>query len=147
MQYDLHNNVATVHAISPKTIVNTGSPENLVSPGIDLQFFSSAEVGVYLGDIDELGGSPVGTAKLDVQLEHSDDDSTYTFVAKADTLGALATITSGVVLSPTAKDAVSEVGYIGGKRYIRVTLIPTALTNGGPVAAWVTKGHPRHAPQ
>jgi len=40
-----------------------------------------------------------------------------------------------------------EVGYVGGKRYVRPTLVRTGLTNGGPVAAWVVKGNPRHGPQ
>ena len=81
---DLYNNLAEVIAITPQTIVNSGSPENLVSAGIDLQGFNAAKISVFMGDIDELGGSPVGSAKLEVILEHSDDDSTYTNVVLAE---------------------------------------------------------------
>ncbi len=81
-----------------------------------------------------------------MKLEHSDDDSTYSNVALADVLGP-SSVSSGVVASSTTDQTFLEVGYVGGKRYIRVTLVPTGLSNGGPVAAWVVKGHPRHAPQ
>ena len=33
------------------------------------------------------------------------------------------------------------------ERFLRVTLVPTGLTNGGPVSAWIAKGSPRHAPK
>ncbi|MFQ5658446.1 MAG: hypothetical protein ACE5G5_12965 [Candidatus Methylomirabilales bacterium] len=151
---DLHNNIAVVGAIHPRTIVNSGSPENLVSGDIDLQGFNGAEIIAHLGDIDELGGSPVGSAKVELVLEHADeaaagDDTagTYSFVALADVLGPTS-VSSGIVASTTADGGVQlQVGYIGDKRFIRVTLQPTGLTNGGPISAAVIKGIPRHAPQ
>ena len=146
MQYDLHNNIAQVAAINPQTLAQTVSPEGLVSSGIDLQFFSSAELSVFVGDIDEMGSSPVSDAKIQVRLEHSDNDSTYTDVTVTDVLGPSA-VSGGFVSETTTDTEIIEVGYVGGKRYIRVSLIPTGLTNGGPVAAWVVKGNPRHAPQ
>ncbi len=144
---DLHNNIAHVTALAPQTIAGS----NLASGDIDLVGFNAAEVVAYLGDIDELGGSPVGAAKLEVKLEHADDDGTgspgaYANVAAADVLGP-ASVTGGIVASTTGDNAFLEVGYLGDKRFLRVTLVPTGLTNGGPVAAWVAKGRPRHAPQ
>ena len=146
MQYDLHNRVAHVGAIVPQTLAQTASPDGLSSSGVDLRFFHSAELAVYLGDIDEMGSSPVGDAKVQVQLQHSDDNSTFTNVALADVLGP-SSVSGGIVASSTTDNTILEVGYVGGKRYIKVIVIPTGLTNGGPVAAWVTKGNPRHAPQ
>ena len=104
-----------------------------------------------LGDIDELGGSPVGGAKVEMIIDHADDDGTgaagtYAAVAIADVIGPTS-VTSGVVASTTGDESFLEVGYKGGKRFIRVTLQPTALTNGGPISAMVIKGVPRHAPQ
>ncbi len=144
---DLHSNVAHVAAVNPQTIAGS----NLASGDIDLNGFNAAEVAVYLGDIDELGASPVGAAKLDVKLEHAEDDGTgspgaYADVTLADVIGP-SSVTSGIVASTTGDNAVLEVGYLGDKRFLRVTLQPTDLTNGGPVAAWVVKGAPRHAPQ
>lgn len=144
---DLHNNIAAVAAVNPQSIAGS----NLVSGNIDLAGFSAAEIVTHLGDIDELGASPVGAAKLDVKLEHADDDGTgapgvYGDVALADVLGP-ASVTGGVVASVTNDNQTLETGYLGGKRFIRVTLVPTGLTNGGPVSALVIKGAARHAPQ
>ena len=148
---DLHNNISHDIAATPKTIVNSGSPENIVSGDIDLQGFNSAEVVAFIGDIDELGGSPVGSAKIDLKLEHAEDDGsgspdTYSNVALADVIGP-SSVTSGIVASTTSDQTFLEVGYRGDRRFLRVSLIPTGLPNGGPVAAWVERGHPRHAPQ
>ena len=60
---DLHNNIAAAVAVNPRTI----SGSNIVSGDIDLAGFNAAEVIAHLGDIDELGGSPVGAAKLEVR--------------------------------------------------------------------------------
>ena len=151
MQFDLHNNIAHATAINPQTLAQAASPEGLQSGDVDLQGSQSAEVVAYLGDIDELGGSPVGDAKVQLLLEHADDDGTgspgtYANVALADVLGPSA-VTAGIVATSTTDNGFLEVGYVGAKRFIRVTLVPTGLTNGGPVAAWVVKGSPRHAPQ
>ena len=51
-----------------------------------------------------------------------------------------------MVATATSDLAPTSVGYVGDKRFIRVTLTPTGLTNGGPVGVIVNKGHPRHAP-
>ncbi len=86
-----------------------------------------------------------------MKLEHADDDGTgapgaYANVGLAEVIGPSA-VTGGIVASTTTDGNFLEVGYLGGKRFLRVTLVPTALTNGGPVSAWVAKGSPRHAPQ
>ena len=69
---DLHNNITHVTAVAPQTIAGV----NLQSGNIDLSGFNAAEVVTFLGGIDELGASPVGAAKLEVKLEHADDDGT-----------------------------------------------------------------------
>ena len=143
---DLHNNIAHVTAVAPRTIAGT----DLASGDIDLVGFNAAEVVAYLGDVDELGGSPVGAAKLEVKPEHADDGTgspgAYANVGLADVLGPTG-VTGGIVAATTGDNAFLEVGYLGDKRFLRVTLVPTGLTNGGPVAAWVAKGRPRHAPK
>ncbi len=142
---DTFNNLAPVVAINPQTITSTGSPQDLVSPGIDLQFFNSALVVAHIGDIDELGSSPVGSSKIEMELEDSDDDVTYTDVTLADVVGP-SSVTSGIVASSTTDQTTMKCGYVGDKRYIRVRLLSTTLTNGGPVSAMVIKGNDRHAP-
>jgi hypothetical protein len=144
---DLHNNITHVTAVAPQTIAGT----NLQSGNIDLAGFNAAEVVAFLGDIDELGASPVGAAKLEVKIEHADDDGTgspgaYANVGLADVLGP-SSVSGGIVANTTGDNSFLEVGYLGDKRFIRVTLVPTGLTNGGPVAAWIAKASPRHVPK
>ncbi len=144
--YDLFNNVLPVVAITPQTIVNSGSPENLVSGNIDLQFYEAAQVYAVLGDIDELGSSPVGSAKVELKLEDSDDGSTFENVTLVDVIGPTS-VSSGIVATISTDQAVGlRVGYRGGKRYLKVTLIPTGLSNGGTICAVVEKGNYRHNP-
>ncbi len=57
---DLHNTTAVVRAVRPQTITSS----NIAGSGIDLQGFNAAEIVVEFGDNDEMGGSPVGAAKL-----------------------------------------------------------------------------------
>lgn len=143
---DLYNNVLPVRALQIQTIaagaLNTGD--------VDLQGFESAQLVVEFGDIDEMGASPVGGAQIDVKLEHADDDGTgsagaYADVVLSDVVGP-ASVAAGVVASPTTDTALVRFGYVGGKRFIRVTLTPSGLSNGGPVGVLVLQGHPHHAP-
>jgi hypothetical protein len=143
---DLHDSLAPTRAIQAQTI--TSSP--LVSGNLDLAGFEAAEVLVDFGDIDEMGSSPEGGAQIAIKLEHAADDGTgspgsYAEVALADVLGP-GSVSGGVVSTVTTDAAPVAVGYVGGRRFLRVTLTPTALTNGGPVGCWLFKGRPRHAP-
>lgn len=135
-------------------VAQTVSGSNVGSGDIDLDGFNAAEIVAHFGDIDEMGGSPVGSAKMDVRVEHADDDGTgsagtYADATAKDVVGkdVQATITSGVVMSATTDLDTLQCSYVGDKRFIRVTLQPTALTNGGPAGVIVAMGEPRHAPQ
>ena len=145
---DLHNNVAPVQALPARTI-NQGTGA-LITGAVDLKGFAGAQVVVHYGDIDEMGASPVGGAQIAVKLEHADDDGSgspgaFANVTAADVTG-VAGVAAGVVANATSDATPTSLGYVGDKRYLRVTLTPTGLTNGGPVGVIVNKGHPRHAP-
>ena len=147
MRWDLSNNIEVLRAIVAQTITSS----NLVSGNLDLAGASSAAILVEFGDIAEMGASPEGSSKIDVHLEHADDDGTgspdtYADVEKKDVTSSLATVTGGIVLSPVSDLAPVKVGYIGGKRFIRVTLEPTDLSSGGPVTAILLKGHTHDKP-
>lgn len=142
----LYNNVAPVVAIAPQTITSSA----LVSGDIDLDEFNSAMVALHAGNIAEMGDSPEGGAQIAVKIEHADDDGTgsagtYSNVTAADVVGP-ASVSSGVVATLTDDLEINSWGYVGDKRFIRVTLTPTGLSSGGPVSAMVLKGHPRHGP-
>lgn len=147
---DLHNNLAVVHAISAQ-VVNTGG--GAVNSGdLDLRGFESAE---FLVNFGANGGDTLnGTNKFTVTLEHSADDGAgspagYAAVGANDVLGVTPDV-SGVVLTvdDAAEDAASyRFGYIGGKRFVKLTITPNGtLANGNPVAANLVKGHPDYKP-
>lgn len=113
---------------------------------IDLQGFGGAKLLIAVG----VGGITFDASnKVEFKLTHSDDDSTYAAVAAADVLlgsNADASVGSGgIVKSLVAAHAaasITEVEYIGGKRYLKL-LADFSGTHGSatPVAAMVLKGH------
>ena len=142
---DLHSNLVPTRAIQAQTIAAAA----LVSGDLDLAGFQSAEVLVDFGDIDEMGNSPEGGAQIAIKLEHADDDGSggpaaYAEVTLPDVLGP-GSVAGGVVATTTSDLVPIAIGYVGGRRFLRVTLTPTGLTNGGPVGCWLLKGRPRHA--
>ena len=146
--HDLNGNLAPVQALPAQTIDQAGGA--LVSGNVDLAGFNAAQVVVHYGDIDEMGASPQGAAQITIKLEHADDNGsgapgTYAEVTDTDVTGVGA-VTAGVVATAISDLVPTTAGYVGDKRFLRATLTPTGLTNGGPVGVLVIKGHPRHAP-
>lgn len=141
---DLVNAIACANSVAPQIIAGA----NLTGVGVDLAGFGSATVVLVLGDIDELGASPVGAAKIDLRLQHSDDNASWSDVAESDVVGAsgVTAVVNGVVATTSDDAAPLDVGYLGDRRYLRAILQPSGLANGGPAGALVIKGHPRHAP-
>ena len=147
---DLHSNIGVVQAITPQVVNSGGGP--VASGVLDLIGFNSAEFVVGFGS----SGEPLTPmVKFDVTLEHADDDEAnpgtvgvYANVDASDVLGAVPT--DGVVLtvdSVEKSDRAYRVGYIGYRRFLRVTITPSAgNANGTPVSVQLVKGHPSIAP-
>ncbi len=141
----IHDTVRFKRVLQVQTIsgsaINTGD--------VDTRGFDSVMFGVDFGDIDEMGSSPVGGAKIDILVEHAADDGTgaadtYANVGTDDIDGL--TPSSGIVASPTTDANEVTFGYLGSKRFVRVTLTPTGLTNGGPAGVWMINGHAHLTP-
>jgi len=138
---DLHSNVETVEAIAPAVYSADNTPA-----AIDLAGFRSAALVLHIG----IGGITfTGSNKIEFKLTHSDDDATYEAVEDADVQG-VTVATGGIVKSLVAAHAaatVTQAGYIGGKRYLKL-LADFSGTHGTgtPIAATVVKGHPLEAP-
>lgn len=117
---DLASNLGRTVAVFPAVLTSTPTPTV-----IDRRGFRSLVIFVQTG----AGGITfTGTNKLEHVIEHSDDNSTFTAVAATDLLtgqGANPTVaTGGIVESYTAAKAAAstnEYGYIGSKRFVRVT--------------------------
>jgi hypothetical protein len=144
----IHDTIRLKRVMTIQTVTSTGSPNEFSTGAIDLKGYDSALFLVDFGDIDEMGGSPVGSAKIDIRVEHAPDSSgspgTFAAVAATDIDGL--TPSSGIVASPTTDANEVTFGYIGSKRWVRVTLVATALPNGGPAGVWMANGHAHLSP-
>ncbi len=138
---DLYNNIEVVEAIAPEALDDDNTPA-----AIDLQGYGSADVVIHVG----VGGITFDdTDKVEFKLTHSDDDSTYTAVDVDDVQGLDSVGTGGIIYDLTAEHAaatVTEVGYVGGKRYLKL-LADFDGTHGTatPMSAVVVKGRPAQA--
>lgn len=86
---------------------------------VDISGFGAVTLAISVG----VGGITFTTSnKIEFKLTHSDDNSTYTDVEQDHVLGA--TVASGgIVKSLVAAHAtadVTKVGYIGGKKYLKL---------------------------
>jgi hypothetical protein len=110
---------------------------------VDLQGFNSAMVVVNTGiEGDTLSGS----VKFDFILEHSDNDSTWSAVTSSTDVTEGSVDSSGIFLTLDANaetPQISQIGYIGGKQYIRCKIDATGThSNGTPMGVTVIKGNP-----
>lgn len=107
-------------------------PQQMLGPAVlaadassatfDMKGYSSLAFLISVG----VGGITFNsTNKIDFVVTHSDDDSTYTNVVSAEVQGP-GTISNGIVHSLTSAKAAADtaptkVGYVGQKRYVKVT--------------------------
>lgn len=125
---DLHNTISYKVGVVPQTQTNADTA--IVGRIIDMLGFESAEYIIATGTLTDAG------CTVAVLLEEgaASNLSDAAAVADADLLG-----TEALAAFDQADDiAVRKLGYIGTKRYIRMTLTPTGNAAGDiPVAAVV----------
>ena len=139
---DLYNNLEVVSIIDPVTVTDSGAPAAVGD--IDLAGFNSALI-VY--SVGTEAGTLSGTLYHTLKLEHADDDGTgsagdYSAVAAADVLGV--TPSNGIIFTiddDTKDNAVYTCGYVGGKRFLKITAAETGATEGCPISVVLIKGH------
>jgi len=122
-------------ALGPSTLSADNTPA-----AIDLRGYRKATLILAIG----VGGITFdGTNKIEYKLTHSSDNVTYTDVTEDDIVTdsfAPATITSGIIRALTAAHAAptaQKLGYIGGKRYVKL-LSDFAGTHGTGTPASAT---------
>lgn len=104
--------------------------------GIDLKGYDAAQMVGYIG---APGDTLSGSVKIELELQHSDDNSTFVACADADLSAAVTGTNTGTfaVIDANGEASLSyAVGYMGSKRYIRIVSNVTGThTNGTPSAA------------
>ena len=111
---------------------------------VDLQGYNGA---LIIGVMGAEGVTLSGTDKIELELEESADDSTWTDVADADLLGYVDGTNDGCFAVADADaeiPAIFKASYVGTKRYVRVVVnFSGTHGTGTPIAAFVIGGHKR----
>jgi hypothetical protein len=131
---DLHNRIKVVRSISPVT----GAIDNTAQVGqiVDHQGYEAVEYLVATGTLADVDAT--FTALLEVGDQANLSDAVA--VPTADRLGALPSF----IFSDD--DKVFKVGYVGPKRYSRLTITPAANTGAWGIGAVAVLSHARHQP-
>lgn len=134
---DLANNIAVRPVIAPAANTDLGTTP-LVGTVIDSLGFESLVYAISLGTLSD------ADATYTVLLEESDaSGSGYTAVADDDMVGTEAE--AGFTFADDGE--ARKLGYIGNKRYTRLTITPTGADSGNsPISAVAILGHPHEAP-
>lgn len=133
---DLFNNVKVVPAFDVRTISSSTTTTGDV---IDTAGFESVTFVFQTGTVTD--------GDYTVLIEDADESAfnvTNAAVADAYLLGT----ESGASFSADTDDNdIGKVGYIGGKRYVRMSIVSTNVSSGAVVGGTCILGHPTDAPQ
>jgi len=137
---DLSNNIKLMQSIAPAVLDADAN-----GTGVDTQGYENVAIVV---DTGVEGITLSSTNKIEFELEHSDDDSTYVDAESSDINGTLGSNGLFLTLDANAESPqISEIEYLGTKRYVRVVAnFSGTHGTGTPVSAHVILGKPRHAP-
>jgi len=129
---DIKSVVNAAVALPAQKISAAGS----VSGGlVDLSGYKSAMAVIFTGN-DFADGSYAVSIQEGDAADGSDLAAVASDYLLADAAGGVA----------AAKNAVSRVGYLGEKRYIKVTVAASAVASGSTVGVLVLQGDPLNAP-
>lgn len=131
---DLHNNVSPAVALMAQAI---GTDTTTAGAIVDLQGFEGCEFVILSGTVTDGTYTPL--------IEHGDDSGLSDAAAVPDS-GLLGT-EAAAAFAAADDDAVKRVGYVDGKRYVRLSLVSAGTATGvNFMAAVAVRSHPRHAP-
>ena len=127
MRKDLHNNTFPSLGLDFGSITtNTTTVGNI----IDTRGYEALEYYIISGSISD------GAYAILIEEGNESDLSDATTVADNELLGTLAN--AGFT---DADDAtVKRIGYIGAKRYVRISIVSTGVTSGGTFSALAVQG-------
>lgn len=140
--FDLKNNIELVECLN--AIVKAADTD---ATGIDTQGFNSSMAIVNVG---APGITFSGSNKVDIKLEDSSDNSTFTAVTNNNFVTGGTVDSSGIWQTIDADgdcNAVYGIGYVGPERYYRVVLDFSGTHGTGTVFGVVgAQSNPLHAP-
>lgn len=117
------------------------------SSAVDLQGFESC---LLVANVGITGDTLSTSVKVEFEVQHSDDDSTYAACADADIQDAVTGTNTGTfaVVDAAADDEQAyKCAYVGSKRYVKVVANFTGThTNGIELGVVSLKGHAVHKP-
>ena len=135
---DLSNNLAPVQLIAPAAAGTDNTP--IVSDIIDRQGFEG------LAFFLNIGTNTDTNAEFTVLVEHGDAANLSDAVAVPDA-GLTGTEALASFTAADDDDSVRKIGYVGGKRYTRVTITPSGNDSGNIFVSGVAVlGYPHNAP-
>jgi hypothetical protein len=131
-RYDPKNRTSAAQSLKPQDV--TGAADGT---GVDLKGYNAALC------VLDLGASTGADQTLDIRLEDSADNSSFSAVAAANIVGGLI-----AQLTATDDDAILTRGYNGSKRYLRwsVTAVGGTSTPTFPLSASIIRGNAQVEP-
>lgn len=132
---DLMNSIHPVRAISPAAAITDNTAQ--VSQWIDRRGYDSVTFVILTGSLAD------ADATFAVTMEDADavNQSDAAAVASTDVIGTLAL--AGFTFADD--NETRKVGYVGDKRFVRITITPSANSGNAFIAAVAILGHPANA--
>lgn len=119
---DLHSKIEVRNALNSQAISTNTTTVGAI---IDLQGFNSCELVAKAGAITD------GAYALKVEHGDTDNLADAADVPALELLGAEENGGADVGFADTDDNAVKKVGYVGNKRYLRVSIVSTETSDGG----------------
>jgi hypothetical protein len=125
-----------VRAISPATALADNTP--LVSQIVDRRGFDSVGFVILIGQV----ATPAATFAVTLQHGNSATLADAAAVPAAQLSGTLAAAS----FNGNDDDKLRKLGYLGNRRYLRLTVTPSGNAGAANIAAVAVLGHPYNGP-
>lgn len=132
---DLMNNIHPIRAISPVSVADDTAQVGQI---IDRLGYDSLTYVIATGSIAD------ADATFTVLVEHGDDSGLSDAAAVPDTMLVGTEALAGFQFDDD--DATRKIGYIGDKRYTRLTITPASNASAALISAIAILGDPHTAP-
>lgn len=139
---DLENQTTVSQIVDPVVVT-----ADALSSAIDMAGFRDVTVAAAIG---ESGDTLSGSVYIELEMQESDDDSTYTACADADITNAVTGTNTGtfaLIDAAAEDDAVYLSQYLGSKQYVKVNVNVTGThTNGTPIGVLAVQSGENYLP-